>query len=233
MEKRLAIKILPLIALLALGPVVTAPASGEQSLPEFSLNSKRASHIYRYNEDRVPVVPPPTDTGYYAGGRRGGVRLDSSIKVVVEGEKGRAEINFPEAGPEAAPYGFRSSLFVKFAANSSASVLSWASVVCSGREYLGYKGSSLKLPGGAGDFVIKDETLSLGPLKNLLGRTHPWLLPAPGAGGGDLDRLCSSDFPKKMKAYAVKALPCEANGFSFKYDPAKNLLTVSWPGEPK
>lgn len=229
MKRRLAIKMLPLIVLLALGPVVTAPASGEKSLPEFSLNSKRASHIYRYNEDRVPVVPPPTDTGYYSGARPGGVRLDSSIRVVVDGAAGRAEINFPEAGPVGAAYGFRSSLFVKFAAAGSSSVLSWASVVCSGREYLGYKGSSLKLPDRAGDFAIKDETLSLGPMKNLLGRTHPWLLPAPGAGVQTLDRLCSADFPKKMKAFAVKALPREANGFSFKYDPAGNLLTVTWP----
>lgn len=228
MKRRLAIRMLPLTALLALGPVVTAPASGEKSLPDFTLNSKRASHVYRYNEDGVPVVPPPTDTGYYAGGRPGGVRLESSIKVVVEGETGRAEINFPGAGPDGAPYGFRSSLFVKFAANSSASVLSWASVVCSGRQYLGYKGSSLKLPGGAGDFVIKDETLSLGPLKSLLGRTHPWLLPASEAGNQALDGLCSADFPKKMKAYAVKALPREADGFSFKYDPVGNLLTVTW-----
>ena len=228
MKKRLTIGILPLTALLALGSAVTATASGEKSLPDFTLNSKRASHIYRYNEDRVPAVPPPTDTGYYAGGRPGGVRLESSIKVVVEGETGRAEINFPGAGPGSAPYGFRSSLFVKFAANSSASVLSWASVVCSGRQYLGYKGSSLKLPGGAGDFVIKDETLSLGPLKNLLWRTHPWLLPANEAGDQALDGLCSADFPKKMKSYAVKALPREANGYSFKYDPAGNLLTVTW-----
>ena len=227
MKKRLAIKIPPLIALLALGSVVTAPASGEQSLPEFSLNSKRASHVYSYNEDRVPAVPPPTDTGYYAGGR-GGVRLDGSIKVVVEGAAGRAEINFPEAARGGGPYGFRSSLFVKYAAAGSASVLSWASVVCSGREYLGYKGSSLKLPGGGSDFVIKDETLSLGPLRTLLGRTHPWLLTEPGAGAEALDRLCAADFPKKMKAFAVQALPREANGFSFKYDPAGNLLTVTW-----
>lgn len=219
---------LPLTALLALGPVVTAPASGEKSLPDFTLNSKRASHVYRYNEDGVPVVPPPTDTGYYAGGRPGGVRLESSIKVVVEGETGRAEINFPGAGPDGAPYGFRSSLFVKFAANSSSSVLSWAAVVCSGRQYLGYKGSSLRLPGGAGDFVIKDETLSLGSLKSLLGRTHSWLLPPPETGDRNLDGLCAADFPKKMKAYSVKALPREAGGYSFRYDPAGNLLTVTW-----
>lgn len=228
MKRRLAIKIMPLIALLALGPVATAPASGEKSLPDFTLNSKRASQLYRYNEDRVPVVPPPTDTGYYSGGRPGGLRLESSIKIVVEGESGRAEINFPGAGSEGASYGFRSTLFVKFAANSSSSVLSWASVVCSGRQYLGYKGSSLRLPGGAGDLVIQDETLTLGPLKYLLGRTHPWLLPAREAGGRTLDGLCSPDFPAKMKAYALKALPHEAGGYSFRYDPAGNLLTVTW-----
>lgn len=31
-----------------------------------------------------------------------------------------------------------------------------------------------------------------------------------------------------MKVYSVKALPREANGFSFRYDQGRNVLTVTW-----
>ncbi len=209
---------------LALALALPCAAFGEKKLPEFRLNSTRISAIPRLPDGAIPPVPPPTDTGYYSGA--GGVRVDSLIKVVVDEERGRAEINFPAAE---ARRGFRSSLFVKFAANDSTSVLSWAAVVCSGRQYLGYKGSSLKLPDRAGEFAIRDESFALGPMKEMLGRTHPWILPA-GEGGAfqPLDSVCSADFPKKMKGYSVRALPREADGFSFKYDQGRNVLTVTW-----
>jgi hypothetical protein len=211
---------------LALALALPCAAFGEKKLPEFRLNSTRISAIPRLADGDIPAVPPPTDTGYYAGSGGGRVRLDSLIKVVVDEERGRAEINFPAAE---ARRGFRSSLFVKFAANDSTSVLSWAAVVCSGGQYLGYKGSSLKLPDRAGEFAIRDESFALGPMKEMLGRTHPWILPA-GEGGAfqPLDSVCSADFPKKMKGYSVRALPREANGFSFKYDQGRNVLTVTW-----
>lgn len=211
---------------LALALALPCAAFGEKKLPEFRLNSTRISAIPGLADGDIPAVPPPTDTGYYSGAGGARVRLDSLIKVVVDAERGRAEINFPAAG---ARHGFRSSLFVKFAGNDSTSVLSWAAVVCSGRQYLGYKGSSLKLPDRAGEFVIRDESFALGPMKEMLGRTHPWIVPA-GEGGAfqPLDSLCSADFPKKMKVYSVKALPREANGFSFRYDQGRNVLTVTW-----
>ena len=229
MKRLPEIKTLPLIALLALGPVVTAPASGEKKLPDFRLNSVRISGIPRLPDAAIPPVPPPTDTGYYPRVKAGDLRLDSSVTVTVDGGKGKAEINFPRMKHPGARSGFRSSLFVKFAPHNSAAVLSWAAVLCSGPQYLGYKGSSLKFPDRAGDFTIKDEALSLGPLKAQLGRTHPWVIPAGEDGFRDLDRLCSADFPSRMKAFNIKALPREAGGYIFRYDPAADLLTVSWP----
>ncbi|OIO01783.1 MAG: hypothetical protein AUJ51_07685 [Elusimicrobia bacterium CG1_02_56_21] len=237
-----AIALLP--ALLAL-QAAAGFARGAADLPDFNLNSKRASVIYSYNDDNIPAVPPPTDTGYYSGEKAGSSRLESLVKVIIEGEQGRAEISFPGSEYGEAGTGFRSSLFVKFAANGSSAVLSWASVLCSGSRYLGYKGASLKLPGKDGTFVIRDENLALGPQKTMLQNTHPWLVPVPEtdsfqglrrfraqglcpAETKTLDRLCSGDFPGKMKAYSVKALPGETGGYSFKYDAKKSSLTLRW-----
>lgn len=214
---------------LALALALPCAAFAERKLPEFRLNSTRISGIPRFPDGAIPPVPPPTDTGYYPGGKTGGLRLDSSIKVTVDGERGRAEIVFPAAEAGGTFYGFRSSLFVKLSGHSSSSVLSWAAVVCSGREYVGYKGSSLKLPDGSGGFILRDESLALGAVKDGLARTHPWLVPGGAGGGQGLDRLCSGDFPGKMKAYAVRALPREADGFRFDYDAAERRLTVTWP----
>ena len=245
MKRSAAIKMLPLLAVLSLGPVFPAPASGEKSLPDFHLNSVKVSGLRALPYGELPPVPPPTDSGYRYKARTGGVRLNSSVAVYIEGEAGRAEINFPAAEGGEARSGFRSSLFIKFAEQSSAAVLSWAAVVCSGPQYLGYKGTSLKFPDKSGNFVIKDENLNLGPLKALLEKTHPWVIPAVEKDNfqglrwcqvagycppedQSLDRLCSADFPGRMKAYAVKALPHKAGGFVFNYDKAKNLLTVTW-----
>jgi len=227
MKRLIAIRTLPLIALLALGPVLPAPAE-EKGLPQFNLNAVKISGLPKLSDFAIPQVPPPTDTGYYSRTLKGGVRLDSSVTVVVDGEKGKAEIRFPKVKYVEARTGFRSSLFVKFAPHDPTAVLSWAAVLCSGPTYLGYKGSSLEFPAEAGNFVIKDDTLSLGSQKSRLGRTHPWVVQGAKDGARNLDRLCSTDFPGKMKAYAVKALPAEAEGFAFKYDPETNLLTVNW-----
>ena len=247
MKRSAAVKSLPLMLVLALA--APGPASGERSLPDFSLNSMKIRGIPELPRGAIPPVPPPVDTGYYARATPGGIRLDSSIMVVVDGEEGRAEIKFPGAEFGEARSGCRSSLFIRFTSQNSAPALSWASVLCSGRKYLGYKGSSLQLAGKSGDFAIKDDNLALGPMKNLLSRTHPWIIapaqkdgyalpqcllkgPCPPA-GQDLDQVCSADFPGKMKAYPVQALPPEADGetggFSFKYDKTGNSLTVTWP----
>ncbi len=226
MKKRAAWENFPL--LLALTLAIPSFASGDTGLPAFSLNSVRRSGLRRPARGEIPPVPPPFDTGYYARANPGGVRLDSAIKVTIDGKEGKAEIKFPEVeyGEERA--GCRASLFIRFIGPDTGPVLSWAAVVCSGRKYLGYKGASLELPGRSGSFTIKDESLSLGPLKTMLNKTHPWLVPAAEKDEKDLNRLCYPEFTEKMKAYAVKALPAEADGFSFKYDPEKKALTVIW-----
>ena len=226
MKRHAARKALPLMLALtlALPPLV----SGGTSLPAFSLNSVKISGLRRPARGEIPPVPPPFDTGYYARANPGGVRLDSSIKVVIDGKDGKAEIKFPGVEYKEARSGCRTSLFVRFSGQGQSPVLSWAAVVCSGPKYIGYKGGSLELPGRSGDFTIKDDSLSLGPQKTRLSRTHPWLVPDAEKDGKGLDSLCFPDFPEKMSSYAVKALPAEADGFSFKYDPEKKDLTVTW-----
>jgi hypothetical protein len=44
----------------------------------------------------------------------------------------------------------------------------------------------------------------------------------------NLDSLCSAGLPKNLRGYSVKTLPAEAAGLAFKYDRAKNSLTVTW-----
>ncbi len=218
---------MPLTLLLTLA--LHGPAFAERSLPVFPLDSVKLSGIPKLSDGYIPPVPPPTDTGYYSRSGAGGIRLDSSVTVVVDGEGGRAEINFPGQRTVAALAGYRSSLFIKFIAQSSAPVLTWAAVVCSGGKYLGYKGASLKLPDGDSGFSIKDDSLALGGMKTLLYRTHPWVVLAAGTDGfRNLDRLCSAGFPEKMKAYSVSSLPRAAGSFSFKYNPSGNKLTVTW-----
>lgn len=198
------------------------PAYGETIKPDFSLDKVKISGLPRLPDCRIPEVPLPTDTGYYSAA---GLRLYSSISVVVDGEAGRVEIELPGAGPGEGSGGYRSALFIKLAERDSSPELSWAAVVCVGGQYMGYKGASLALPGKAGEFSVRDDTYALGPVKGLLGRTHPWL--ASGT-GGDLNRLCSPDFAGRLKAYAVNALPGAAGGFRIKVNPSRKKLTVTW-----
>lgn len=207
-----------LLCALLLAPAGAARA--ENSLPDFNLNAKKVSSVCKYSEDRVPPVPPPTDTGYYARYGGEGARLDSSVTVVVQEKAGRAEILFPRAKNQQAA-GYRSALFVKLDGEGAAPVLSWAAVFCSGGRYLGYKGSSLAFAPD-GDFHLKDEALALGPLKVRLVHTHPWIM-----GGLTPDALCSADLPKTL-GYTVKALPAQAYGLGFSYDRRGNALTVTW-----
>lgn len=216
-----ALKTLVLSA--ALSAAWAGSACAEQYLPDFNLNSNRVSHVYKYNEDRVPAVPAPTDTGYYARYGVGAARMESSVTVVVRDGAGRADILFPKAAAPERSAGYRAALFIKLEGEKTPA-LSWATVFCSGGRYLGYKGASMELPRGPGaDLAIKDETLALGPLKVRLLRTHPWM-----AGEASLDGLCAERLPERLKGYTVKALPAEAAGLAFRYDRGKNSLTVTW-----
>lgn len=217
-----ALKTFVLPAALCAAWAGTASAD-QKTLPDFSLNSKKVAYVRQLAADRVPAVPPPTDTGYYDRYRIGAARVESSVTVVVREGTGRADIVFPKsAGPESEA-GWRAALFIRLDGEAEPA-LSWATVFCSGGRYQGYKGASLGLPGaGGGDFSIKDETLALGPLKVRLLRTHPWV-----AAAGSLDGLCARDLPRRLKGYAVKALPASANGLAFSYDGKRDLLTVTW-----
>lgn len=190
--------------------------------PDFNLNAVRMPVGRGCPEDNIPPVPPPTDTGYYARYGGGAPRLESSVTVAVRGGEGRAEILFPGVKPPESAAGYRSALFIRLAEGGKSPVLSWAAVFCSGRRYLGYKGSSLEFPAGTEDFSIKDESLALGPLKVRLARTHPWLV-----AGTPPDALCAGDAPRRL-GYTVKTLPAGRDGLAFTYDRKKNSLTVTW-----
>ncbi|OGS45666.1 MAG: hypothetical protein A3J79_13840 [Elusimicrobia bacterium RIFOXYB2_FULL_62_6] len=247
-----------LTALLAPG----APGyCGEVYLPDFKLDSMKASDVPDYRGPAVPKVPPPVNTGYdfrvrkdYArlyrtalapGGCRPfpqkvqlydllnarKVRLTGAIALAFEAGKGQAEIIFPGAEFDDAQPEDRSALFVRVTGGSSSPQLSWASVICSGSRYLGYKGASLKLPEKSGAYAL-DETLALGAKKVLIEKTHPWLAAAEGKARQDANRLCAAGFPEKMKAFSVGSLPAEADGFNFLYDAARNALRITWKTAP-
>lgn len=213
--------------LLLLAALLLAPAGGGRAadlvLPDFNLPSTGLSAVSGYRGPCVPPVPAPTDTGHYARYGVGAARVESSVTVVVRDGAGRADIVFPRAPGDELSAGYRSALFIKIE-GEKVPVLSWATVFCSGSRYLGYKGAALELPREPGaEFLIRDETLALGPLKVRLLRTHPWL-----AGVPHLDGLCAPGLPKKLRNYSVKTLPAEADGLAFSYDRAKNALRVTW-----
>jgi hypothetical protein len=198
-----AMKLKVLLAALLLAQAGGGLAS-EMALPDFNLNSTGLTAVGKLSAAQVPPVPPPTDTGYYPRYGAGAARMETSVTVVVQDGAGRADILFPRTGGSELSAGYRSALFIKLE-GEGAPVLSWATVFCSGGHYLGYKGARLELPRGSGaEFLMKDETLALGPLKVRLLRTHPWMADVP-----NLDSLCSA-------------------GLAFKYDRAKNSLTVTW-----
>jgi len=104
--------------------------------------------------------------------------LAAATMLKVDGEKGEANIAFPKVEFEDARADDRASLFIRVARETSSPLLSWAAIICSGPRYLGYKGSSLKLPEKSGSYSI-NETLALGSLKVIVRKTHPWLITEP------------------------------------------------------
>jgi hypothetical protein len=230
----------PRLLLAALLGLNTGAVFAEVYLPDFTLNSKKASDVKHWPRPFDFPIPVPTNMGiyFYGDGRgpvparipykAGHVQTTSSISVKVEGKKGKAEIAFPRVEFEKQRTGDRSSFFIKVSSEASSPVLSWAAIICSGRNYLGYKGASLKLPEKSGVFSVDDTTLALGGLGALVRKTHPWLIAGLDGGGRSLDPLCSVDFTKKMKEYNVETLPVELDGFNFGYDAGKNILNITW-----
>lgn len=255
---RAAVRRLLLTVLLAPG---APGCCAEVYAPAFRLDSMKASDVPDYRGPAVPKVPPPVNTGYDFKARKDytrlykaalapgecrpfpqkvplydlmnarKVRLTGAIELAFEAGRGQAEIIFPGAEFDDAQPEDRSALFVRVAGGGSSPLLSWASVICSGSRYLGYKGASLKLPESSGTYAL-DENLALGAQKGLIEKTHPWLAAAEGKARQDADRLCAAGFPEKMKAFNVGSLPAGADGFDFLYDAARNALRITWKTAP-
>ncbi|MEI7530093.1 MAG: hypothetical protein WCK76_14240 [Elusimicrobiota bacterium] len=164
-----------------------------------------------------------------SGGEHGtdNVRITGKTKLTTDGRNGKAEIKFPAVEFEDELPGDEAFLFVKATGEDLPPELSWAAVICAGSEYLGYKGSTLKLPAEPGGFTLT-ETLALGGRKGLVSKTHPWLAGEKAVDGGRLDYLCSPKFRKKMKDYTVQTLPRELAMFHFRYDAKQNALKITW-----
>jgi len=233
--------ILTRILLAALLGLNAGAAFAEVYLPDFTLNAKKASDVKRWPRSFDFPTPVPTNMGiYFYGDGRGPVparipckgdhvQTTSSISIRVEGKKGKAEIAFPKVEFEEQGTGNKASFFIRISSETPAPVLSWAAIICSGRNYIGYKGASLKLPEKSGTFFLDDTTLALGRLGALVRKTHPWLIAGlDGKGGRSLDPLCSADFTARMKGYNVETLPSELDGFNFGYDAGRNILKITW-----
>lgn len=192
--------------------LAAAPAQA-LSLPEFNLNSVKASELRSADFDAP--APKADKAGY--------VQMTSSIQLKMDKEKGELTVGFPKVAFGGGTPQDKSYLFVKLTRELPAPALSWATVLCSGGSFLGYKGSNIDFPEKSGSFSI-GETLAMGYPKKLIADTHPWL-------AGDLaslDELCSEDFLGKMKDNRIETLPPKVGDFSFEYTSRRNSLKVKW-----
>ena len=217
--RRAALKVLSAAAALFWA---AAGAGAADVMPDFGLDRVRIKDLPRYRCDDGPQIPEPVDTGYFYELGPGPVRVDSLVKVSVEGAASRAEISFPSLGASAEAIGYSSRLFVKLLPGPEGPVLSWAAVLCSGGSYAGYKGSSLLLSAAAESLVVRDDALAMGWQRERLRSTHPWL-----AGEGKLDGLCSGR-SSAMRRYSPESLPAENRGRRFRYYAGLRRLVVTW-----
>lgn len=162
-------------------------------------------------------LPPPLSKAGY-------ISVNSSTKFRMDKEKGELTVTFPKVEFGGGAYGDKSRLFVKIVRETPSPAISWATVLCSGGKYIGYKGSTVNFPEKSGAFSIS-ETLALGeyPARLIYG-THPWL-----AGGlTALDEVCSDTFLEKMKDARAETLPPRIGDFSFEFNSRKNTLKAKW-----
>ncbi|MDA8130236.1 MAG: hypothetical protein M0011_01900 [Elusimicrobia bacterium] len=199
-----------------------AGAGAADGMPDFGLDRVRLKDLPSYRCDDGPRIPEPVDTGFYDDLGPGPVRVESLIKVSVNGGASRAEISFPSLGAAAGVIGYRSRLFIKLLPGTEGPVLSWAAVLCSGGSYVGYKGSSLLLSASEERLLIRDDALAMGWQRDRLRSTHPWL-----AGEGSLDGLCAWH-PGVLRRYFPESLPSEKEGRRFRYDVGAHRLVVTW-----
>ena len=173
--------------------------------------------VYRvYDENSGPDLPPPLSKAGY-------MRMTSSTKLKMNREKGDLVITFPDVQFAGAAFGDKADLFVKITGTAASPSISWASVMCSGSSYIGYKGATVAFPARSGSFSIK-ETLALGSPKAGISRTHRWLT----GGVMALDDLCTADFREKMKDARVESLPPGLGAYSFDFNRRRNTLTAKW-----
>ena len=200
-----------LILLLAASPSFAATP------PVFNLNEMRAAEIAGASF----IAPLPVQDLQLS--KASYIQITSAIKLKMDKEKGEMTITFPKVdfGDQAA--GDKAHLFVKILRETPTPVISWVTVICSGGNYLGYKGSTLNFPETSGSLSIS-ETLALGHPKLLLTRTHPWL----AEGLANLEDVCSPAFLEKMKDARAETLPPKLGNFSFDFNPRKNTLKAKW-----
>jgi hypothetical protein len=221
--------------LLALMIPLHAAAEG---WPAFDLNRGRArGRIVLADHIWVPPVPEPIvvdlpleDTlpferaPLFSPYKHGPVYVRGAVKVEVSGDSGKATLVFPEVTfGEPAP-GDRAELFVMVSSSGGRpAAVSWATAICFGRHYLGYKAADFVLPDGSGDFSVR-ETFATGLPRDAIASSHPWLF-AGGLRPGD---LCSGKAAAALAGFRAAGLPGRAGAAGLGYDARKKTLTVTW-----
>ncbi|MDT8286098.1 MAG: hypothetical protein RQ748_03220 [Elusimicrobiales bacterium] len=221
--------------ILALMMPLQAAAEG---WPVFDLNDGPArGRVATSDHVWVPPVPEPIPVTakleepassetmpVFSPYKHGTVSVRSSVRIKVKKDKGEAVLTFPrvsfgEPGP-----GDRARLYIRVGegGDGPASV-SWATAICHGAHYLGYKGSTFTMPRGSGDFTVS-ETLAMGHPKAFIKRTHPWLF----GKGLKPDDICSAKAGEALESFDAERLPPSAGGAELRYDAREQVLTVIW-----
>lgn len=192
------------------------------SAADFNLDSLKISDLAAAGPAAI-TVPAVPEAAPVPIAKASYIQMTSATKLKMDKEKGELTVTFPKVEFGDASPSDKAHLFVRIIRETPAPVISWATVLCSGGTYLGYKGSTMNFPEASGSFFVS-ETLALGYPKLLITRTHPWL-------AGDLaapEEVCSPGFLEKMKDARAETLPAKLGNFSFEYNARKNTLKVRW-----
>lgn len=192
------------------------------------LNRLRAADIAAERSISPDPVPGPAMTVLIPGAaalssKSGYIQILSATKLKMDKEKGVLTITFPKVEFGDGLPDDRADLYVKLFGSDMAPVISWATVICGGPNFIGYKGSTVDFPRESGNLSIT-ETLALGSPKLLIARTHPWL-------AGDLasmEELCSDGFRERMRDARAQTLPSSIGRYSLEFNARKNTLRVKW-----
>jgi hypothetical protein len=169
-----------------------------------------------YDGEPGPDLPPPLS-------RSGYVQMVSSTRLKLNKKRGELTLAFPAIIFLGRAFGDRADLFVRMTGTAAAPAISWATVLCAGDTYLGYKGSTVNLPRRSVNYSI-NEAMALGAPKALITQTHGWLT----EGMITTEELCSKDFRARMKDARAATLPKTLGPYAFSFDPKKNVLRIKW-----